>query len=424
MIGKLNKAEEILEDITEKMHLKRSFLSVLFTFFIDNLGWSIVFPILAPLFLSTGEDFFAAHTSFYTRTIFLGFFLAAFPLAQFFGSPLLGEFADRAGRKKALLISLFLIFVGYFLSAWSITIKNLPLLFFARIITGFFSGNLSVCMATLADLSKDEKAKIKNFSYLSVLGGFSFIFGAFLGGKLSDPEISSLFNPAFPFWVAAILTFLNFFFILFSFKETLINKQRGKLDLLPNVHNISDALHTGKIKIFYLIYFLFLFAWTLLFQFVPVLVVEKFNFTTSALGNLAAFMGVCWTVGASALNKLFVKFFSTRAILYFTLWSFTILCMSVSIPNKVTPLLMILGFTLLVGGAAWPLCTGSISNLASKESQGKVLGITQSMQSLAMTLSPIAGGLAYNQVGTLLPFLLAGFTSLISALLYFKVKLD
>lgn len=423
MIGKLNKAEEFLEEVTAKMHLRRSFLSVLFTFFIDNLGWSIVFPILAPLFLDTQAHFFAKHATFYERTILLGFFLAAFPLAQFFGSPLLGEWADRHGRKKALLVSLFLIFVGNLLTAWSIHIRHLPLLFIGRIVTGLFSGNLSVCMATIADLSPDEKAKVKNFGYLSVLGGFSFIFGAFLGGKLADPEISQLFNPAFPIWIASGLTFLNFLFVLFSFKETLLHKKREKIDFFESVHNIQMALKTENIKTFYIIYFLFLFAWSLLFQLLPVLVVEKFNFNASAISNLAVFMGICWTIGAGFVNKILVKYFSPKIILHFTLWAFSVFCISVAFPTQLLWVGLILGGSLLIGGAAWPLCTGAISNLASKEIQGKILGISQSMQSLAMALSPIIGGLAYDKGGSFLPFLIASIASVISAILYFRIKI-
>ena len=165
-----------------------SFFSILFTFFVDNLGWSIVFPIFAPLFLND-QNVFSLNFSFQIKTAILGIFLAAFPLAQFFGSPILGDFADRAGRKKALIISISLIVLGYVLSAWSILLKNLSLLFISRLITGLFSGNLSVCLATISDLSTSEKSKTGNFSFLSVLAGFSFIIGAFLGGRLSDKNI-------------------------------------------------------------------------------------------------------------------------------------------------------------------------------------------------------------------------------------------
>ncbi|NGX28744.1 MAG: hypothetical protein K940chlam1_00931, partial [Candidatus Anoxychlamydiales bacterium] len=38
---------------------KISFFSILFTFFVDNLGWSIVFPIFAPFFLDPQNVIFS-----------------------------------------------------------------------------------------------------------------------------------------------------------------------------------------------------------------------------------------------------------------------------------------------------------------------------------------------------------------------------
>lgn len=243
-----------------------SFFSILFTFFVDNLGWSIVFPIFAPLFLDPQNLIFSADVSFSTRTTILGVFLAAFPFAQFFGAPVLGEFADRSGRKKALVLSIILTFVGYLISAWSIQAHNLVWLFIGRIITGIFSGNLSVCLAAISDLSVSEKAKAKNFGLLSVLAGFSFIIGAFIGGKFSDTRISIYFTPAVPLAIAAFLSFLNFFFIVFAFKEPKDQRHYVKFDFLEGFHNIQKALKTKNIKTIYVIYFLFVFAWTIVFS--------------------------------------------------------------------------------------------------------------------------------------------------------------
>ena len=57
---------------------KLTFLSVYFTFFIDNLSWAVVFPIFAPYFLNESSDLFVPGTSVGTRSMVLGFFLMAF----------------------------------------------------------------------------------------------------------------------------------------------------------------------------------------------------------------------------------------------------------------------------------------------------------------------------------------------------------
>jgi len=400
---------------------KLSFFSVLFTFFVDNLGWSIVFPIFAPLFLDINNEIFAPDVSIATRTTILGAFLMAFPLAQFFGAPILGEVADRFGRKKAFVMSIFLSLIGYVLSALGIMYKHLELLFISRLITGLFSGNLSVCLASIADLSKDAKSKMKNFSYLSVIAGFSFIIGAYLGGKFSDSTVSVFFSPDLPLWISAGLALVNLLFIIFAFQETHDIQKDVKFDLLESVHNIQQALKTKRIKMIYLIYFLFVFAWTMVFQFSPVLVVRRFEFTYSQIGDLAAFMGISWAVGSGIIHKLLLRKFSSTKVLEITLMIFTILAVLITFQKHLWVVVVLLGLCGGLGGIAWPICSTLISNMASKSIQGKILGMSQSMQSVAMALAPLLGGLS-DQLFSHFPFILAGIASFFGSLLYFNAK--
>lgn len=398
-----------------------SLAAVFFTFFIDNLCWSVVFPIFAPYFLDKDNILFSADISEATRTTILGVFLMAFSLGQFLGAPVLGEYADRHGRKKALLLSVIVTLLGLGLTAWSMQYYLLFVLFIGRFITGVFAGNMSICLAAVTDLSPDEKTKVKYFGYFSVLAGLSFILGAFLGGKLSDPSIHPFFSPDFPLWLAAGLTFFNFLFIWFGFKETAILEVHKKFSFLESFYNIKCALQIEKIKRVYGIYFLFLFSWTILFQFTPVLVVDKFEFTSSNIGDLALFMGLCWALGSSYLNKLLLRYFTSLKVLESALFVFTLCCCLIAFPNQLFVVLSILGICVLMGGLSWPLCTGMISNMAPRQIQGKILGMSQSVQSLAMTIAPLIGGMA-SQASISLPFLIGAGSSLLAGCIYFSLK--
>lgn len=398
-----------------------SLISIFFTFFVDNLSWSIVFPIFAPFFLDKQNHFFSIETSVATRTTILGIFLGIFPLAQFFGAPIIGEYADRRGRKKALVYTIFFAFLGFALTAYSMQEKILSMLFMSRLLTGFFSGNLSVCLAAVADLSKSAKMKIRYFGYLAVFAGFAFIIGAYIGGKLSDSEVSEVFNPSFPLWIATGITFLNFIFVLFGFEETQHPDDHSEFDFFQGFHNIQEALRTEKLKLIYIIYFLFLFAWNILLQFTPVLVIEGFQFTNSQIGDVAAFMGICWAIGSGLVSKFLLKKFSSLRVMEVSLLCFTIFCGLVVLPDSIGWLLFILGACVLLAGLAWPICTNVISNTASSKIQGKVLGMSQSMQSLAMAISPLVAIFTHIYQG--FPFIIAALFSLGASLLYFKLKL-
>ena len=396
------------------------YISIYLTFFVDNLCWAVVFPIFAPFFLDTHNALFSPETSMGTRSMVLGFFLMAFSFGQFIGCPLLGEYADKHGRKKALGISVFFTLLGVSISAYSMQIYNLYLLFAGRLITGFFASSTTVCLICISDLSETKKSRVRNFGTLSMLAGLSFVLGAFVGGKLSDPSLSSYFTPNLPLWLAAGLTLINLIFIIFGFQETAQLHPSLRFHILEAFSHIKLALQTNRIKRIYTVYFFFLFAWTILFQFIPILTVEKFYYTSSNIGDLALFMGVCWAIGSGYLNQMLVHRFDSMLVLELCLIGFTVLCGTVIFPKHVYGVLGVVGFCVILGGIAWPICTGLISNMAPREMQGKIMGLSQSVQSLAMTLGPVIGGLAFH-ASLQLPFLIAASVSLIAVVIYYFI---
>jgi DHA1 family tetracycline resistance protein-like MFS transporter len=398
---------------------KFSLGAIFFTFFMDYLSWAIVFPIFAPYFLSPTSGALEPDITIATRTTYLGLFLAAFSLGQFFGAPFLGEYADRHGRKKTFLFSIFCTLLGLALTAWSMQTNHLIFLFIGRLITGFFAGNTTLCLASIADQYPDKKTKY--FSQLAFLGGIAFLAGAFLGGKLSDKTVYHSFFLSLPLWSSTALTLLNLIFVLFAFEETKTEKTQTKFDFLRACKNIQVALRTKKIKTIYSLYFLFLFGWTMLLQFTPVLMVKQFNFTSSNIGDLSLFMGVCWAFGSGILGRILLHFFSPVRVLEMSFILFTLLSICMIFPRHIYELLAIVAGCIIVAGLAWPLCTALISNSAPAESQGKVLGMSQSVQSFATTVAPVIGGLASHLfLGSW--FLLGALASLIASVLYFRLK--
>ena len=241
----------------EVVKQKSSLFSVFFTFAVDNLGATIVFPIFAPLFLDPSKGLLGASVSSTYKTTLLGFFLGIYPFMQFIFAPILGEYADHHGRKRALLLTTFLTFLGYGLSVYGIHQHSLFWIFFARLIMGIGAGNLSICLSSLSDLSPSKKKKIRYYSYGSAIAGFTFILGPFVGGKLSDPTVYPLFDSAFPMLIGAILALINVIFILIAFAETLGTPSKKPFDLIKGIHNIQTALKTERIRPLYLIYFFF-----------------------------------------------------------------------------------------------------------------------------------------------------------------------
>ena len=165
----------------------RTFLTVLMTYTLDLVGFSIVYPVLAPLLLNPDLHFFSPDAIEATRTTVLGLLFAIFGIAQFFGAPIAGALADHWGRYKVFLGSISLSVVGYLLMAMSVYANSLTWLFVGRIITGFCSGNFSLAQSATADLT-DEKHRSKAFGTLMSVGGLGFAIGPWIGGKLAHPH--------------------------------------------------------------------------------------------------------------------------------------------------------------------------------------------------------------------------------------------
>lgn len=403
--------------------MKFSLASVFFTFFVDSLCWAIVFPIFAPYFLNVGNPLFATTVTMATRTTILGFFLMAFSLGQFLGAPIIGDYADRFGRRKALLITIPCICLGLALTAWSMMAYHLVFLFLGRLITGIFASNGEICLACVADLSENKATKAKNFGYFSVLAGASFVVGAFLGGKLSDPTVNASFSPELPIWIACSIGVLNFLFVFFGFKETIHIDPSKKFCFFSSFQNIKTALQTKRIHKIYAAYFFFLFSWAILLQFIPVIMVKRYHFTGSNIGDLALFVGICWSLGSSYIKQWLRIRFPISHILKISFLMSVLFLGYVSYPKHIYNLLAVLALCVVTGAIIWPLCTTIISDLAPPQMQGKILSISGSIQALAVTIASVIGGISF-QWSLHIPFLIAASGVFLAGLLFWTHSYD
>jgi DHA1 family tetracycline resistance protein-like MFS transporter len=399
-----------------------SVFSIFFTFFIDTLGGTIIFPIFAPLFLNPSEMIFSSDLSYNFKSAILGLFLAAYPLAQLIFAPLIGEFADRFGRKRSFLITTGFTLLGYTLCAFSIMEKKISLLFLSRLIMGASAGNLSLCLSALADLSSSAKEKIKYYGIGSMLAGISFVLGPFIGGKLSDPLVHGWFNLAFPMWIGAILALVNWMFLAFAFVETHPRAFKEPFDFMKGIRNIGMAFHTPSIKRLYLMYFFYLLSWNMLFQFIPAFLVTNFSAKNSLIGDVSALMGLAWVVGSFILYKGLLPYIKSKTtLLIYEAFLYAIILVLCAFIEKLVPFGCVLGVGVMIASFGWPLCAGAISNAAKGELQGRVLGLTQSIQSLAMLVAPVIVG-PFLSKGAWIPFFIAAVTSLVFGGLAFSTK--
>lgn len=400
--------------------LKSRLTIIIFTIFLDALGFGILIPIVPLLFANPDSSFYllSGSASVQSGYVLLGLITAIFPLMQFFSTSILGEFSDKFGRKPILIYTLFGTGISYLLFAFAIFTKNIPLLFFSRAIAGITAGNMSVAQAAIADLTKPED-RAKNFGLIGAAFGTGFIIGPFLGGKLSDPNLLSFLNPTIPFYFAAILAFINAFSVKFNFIET--NKfltSNTKIIWGKAIANIFKAFQIPSLRFLFLTNFVFFSGFTFFVTFISVFFIKKFNFNQGDIGNFFSFMGL-WIVFTQAIvTRRLAKIFSEKQILRFTIIGDGLCIGLMFFITNSWMLFALAPFIAICQGLTFANLTGLISRSADGKIQGEILGINASVQAIAQLIPPILSGFIAAYFTPETPLMVASIVIILAGLLF------
>ncbi|OGG45514.1 MAG: hypothetical protein A3F84_22745 [Candidatus Handelsmanbacteria bacterium RIFCSPLOWO2_12_FULL_64_10] len=386
--------------------MKGSPLVVLFlTVFIDLLGFGIVLPLL-PYY---AEGFGAGPLA-------VTLLSSSYSLMQFLFAPVWGRLSDRVGRRPILVLSLAGSALSYLLFGLA---GSLAALFATRLLAGVCAANISTAQAYIADVTTPE-TRAKGMGMIGAAFGLGFIFGPAVGGALSR------YGYAVPAFFAAGLSLAALALALFRLPESLRRRidnpggaARGGFDL----GRLWAALVHPRMGLLLLIFFCSVFAFANL-EATFALFVERaarFGYTARETGYLFAYMGVLMSLMQGGLvGRLARRFGERRLVAAGTL----MLAAGLGVVPLAPGLGGLMGALALLAfgvGMNTPSLSSLISRSAGADEQGGVLGVSQSMSSLARILGPAWGGFAFEQFGPASPYFttagLMGATFLVSLML-------
>ncbi|MCC6934083.1 MAG: MFS transporter [Candidatus Yanofskybacteria bacterium] len=402
---------------TSRKHTSQLTVLVL-TVFLDMLGVSLVIPVAAPLFLGPDGGIFGPLVPLDYRTLILGFLLGTAPIVQFFSAPLLGAYADRAGRKPVLTLSVLATGLGHVLFGMGILSQQIWLLFVSRALAGAGAGNISAANSAMADVS-DDTSKVRNFGLIGMAIGLGLIFGPYLGGQLSDPSVAPWFTYATPLWIAAGLSALNALVIQLFFRETLVQAISGDMDVLTGVRNIVRAFTMPTMRTMYLVSLLFGFGYNFFTQFFSVFLIARFQFSSSEIGVLFAYVGLWIALSQGLLARFLSRLVRPSTVVHWAPLATAAVLLVLAGVHKVHTVYLLLPAVAAFYGLNSPNVTALISDLADRQSQGEALGINQSMSALSFGIPPIIAGIV-STVNVALPMILAAVFMLVAWFIFVR----
>ncbi|WP_424832756.1 TCR/Tet family MFS transporter [Ruegeria sp.] len=393
--------------------MRLPFLFVLGTVMIDAMGIGLVLPIMPQLIVEVQGGTLAS------AAIWGGILSTAFATMQFLFGPVLGNLSDAYGRRRVLLVSLFVMALDYVVMAVA---GSIWLLLAGRIIGGITAATHSTAAAFMADVSKPQE-KAANFGLLGAAFGLGFVLGPLMGGVLGE------FGTRAPFWAAAGLSAISFLLGLLVMPESVTDKNRrafqwkranpvGALTAIAALPGIQPLLWV------YFLYSVSIYVYPAIWSYFTL---ERFGWSPQMIGLSLGVYGLGMAAVQGGLIRPATRYLGERVTVIwgmgFEIVSFALLAF---LTNGIIAL-MLIPITAL-GAVVTPALQAMMSRATPDSQQGELQGVLTALHALSMIISPLlmtsvfaefsrAGAMFYLPGA---PFLLALVLMLIGLALFLR----
>ncbi len=366
----------------------KSSLTIIFiTVFIDLVGFGILIPIL-PTF---------ATKAIHINDFEIGIVVAIYSFMQFLFNPVMGKISDKIGRKPVITFSLLLNGISYIIFAFT---NSFALLLISRVIAGIGGSNIGVAQAYIADVTTNEE-RSKGMGIIGAAFGLGFVFGPLIGGMLSKYgyEVVGFLSAGFSF--AAVL------FAFFLLPESLESHLRftHKNYKLFDFKAATEVLKMPKVGFLVVLFFILIFAIANIYGTFALLGYKQFHFTDSQNGILFGIMGLVGALVQGVGLKRLVEKYRDRTLLLVGTILMGLGLLFIPYGINFLGVAIIVSIMSVGTGILQPVTLSMISKFSPQDRQGSILGINQSLASLARVFGPLWGGWAFQYLGFKAPFI-------------------
>lgn len=353
---------------------------------VDLVGFGIVLPLL---------PFYARN--FGAGGFQVGLLVAVYSLVQLVMAPLWGRISDRLGRRPVLILGLIGSGLAYIVFARA---DSLAMLFVSRVVGGIGGSTIPVAQAYIAD-STPPSRRAGNMGLLGAAFGLGFVIGPLLGWVLAGVSPDS---PAAPGYFAATLCLANAIVALAWLPESRASGSRSPTPRFAFRAAFREAAASRQIRLVLVVYLCVTMGFSVLQPTLSLLALERFGMGSQQASLLFALLGIVSAIVQGGLVRKVVPRTGERLLLA---GSALPLAAGLALAGWAPSPAALLAGLALVGigyGGAIPSVLGLLSRAAHAERQGAVLGVGQSVGSLARVLGPLLAGRLFD-VRLALPYL-------------------
>lgn len=352
---------------------RRDLITIFLVVLTDLIGFGIVIPILPAISEQLG-----------IRGLTLGFLVSAYPLAQFFASPILGLLSDRYGRKPVLVVSKFGTVIAYIIFAFA---RSYPLLLISKLIDGATGGNISAARAYISDITTKEN-RSRGMAVIGMGFGLGFIIGPALGGIFYSIGGSQ----TLPSLIGAGLCLISAILTQFLLKERVKPVTNNSKFSLKQFFTV---FRHPVIRQILLVQFLFMVAMSSFQTTFNFFTDISFGLNTTQNSYILVYLGILsFLVQGSLLRRSSVN---PKARSQVGLLLVIIGIVSVALSPNVWSMLLVLIIYIVGNAFAGVFLPTLLSTTSSTDPEGQIQGAFESVGSLARIVGPIvAGSLVVN----------------------------
>ena len=369
--AQIQKQEQAFEMQLERYNIQtnRILPIVLICTIVDMLGYMMVMPLL-PFYAQT----------FGASEFTIGIMTCLNALTSLISGPFWGKLSDKHGRKPVLLICEAGTLLSFVILAMS---GSMEMIVISRIVDGLFGGQIPIIQATISDVTTPRNRSEK-MAIMAVAMTVGSIVGPTIGGWLGALDL------VYPAYAASFMALVTIIATVLIYSDTMPAGRRAELqkeaDKKPGngrlVMNRTIMMRLGQCLANTL-------AVSMMFSSMSLILNAKYGSTSTDIGNLMAFMGVCTFVfGGVLMKRIKLKIGDQKLLLLGIVLMITAYFVMPNLPTFATFFIFVVIFN---AGNSFirPVLTSNLSRSVEADKQGIISGYSTTVNSLGRSVSPL-----------------------------------